>query len=149
MGKAGIAPRFQKERQRQLREAFEARSKSILEPLSGDDKDMLDLSDLYKVIEQEWAKVFKQTWRSSPLSRLKEVVDVRNLLGHPPGEGISLADARRLMDNCRFVLRDARRKGCGPGQGHRGHARKASKGRAAYALVCGRNSSRGHSGGTA
>lgn len=102
----GIAPRFQKERQRQLKEAFEARRKSILEPPTGDDKDMLDLSDLYKVIEQEWAKVFKQAWPSSPLGRLKEVVDVRNLLAHPPAEGISLADARRLMDNCRFVLRD-------------------------------------------
>jgi hypothetical protein len=31
---------------------------------------------------------------------------VRNLLAHPPAEGISLADARRLMDNCRFILRD-------------------------------------------
>src|SRR5260370_34535683 len=69
----GIAPRFQKDRQRQLKEAFDARSKSILEPLRGDEKDMLDLSDLYKVVEQEWAKVFKLTWRSSPLSRLKEV----------------------------------------------------------------------------
>jgi hypothetical protein len=67
----GIAPRFQKERQRQLKEAFDARRKSILEPSTGDEKDMLDLSDLYKVIEQEWAKVFKQTWPGSPLGRLK------------------------------------------------------------------------------
>jgi Swt1-like HEPN len=102
----GIAPRFQKERQRQLKEAFDARRKSILEPPTGDEKDLIELSDLHKVIEQEWAKVFKQTWPSSPLSRLKEVVDVRNLLAHPPAGGISLADARRMMDNCRFILRD-------------------------------------------
>jgi hypothetical protein len=102
----GIAPRFQKERQRQLKEAFDARRKSILEPPSGDEKDLIELSDLHKVIEQEWGKVFKQTWPGSPLNRLKEVVDVRNLLAHPPSEGISLADARRLMDNCRFILRD-------------------------------------------
>ena len=102
----GIAPRFQKERQRQLKEAFDLRRKSILEPPSGDEKNLIQLSDLHKVMEQEWAKVFKQTWPGSPLNRLKEVVDVRNLLAHPPSEGISLADARRLMDNCRFILRD-------------------------------------------
>lgn len=102
----GIAPRFQKERQRQLKEAFDKRRKSILEPPNGDEKDLIELSDLHKVIEQEWAKVFKLNWPGSPLSRLQEVVDLRNLLAHPPAGGISLSDARRLMDNCRFILRD-------------------------------------------
>jgi len=102
----GVAPRFDKQRQMQLQKIFEARRTNVLVPFQGDEKELLDLSDLYKIIEGEWAKVFKGCWSKSPLSWLKEVLDVRNPLAHPTSQGIDRDMARRLLQNCRYVLSD-------------------------------------------
>ena len=62
--KQGIATRFSKERQKRLKEIFDSRTKNVLSPMEGDERELLDLSDLYKVVEGEWAKVFKAVARS-------------------------------------------------------------------------------------
>lgn len=100
----GVAPRFDKKRQEQLKNLFESRRKNVLAPHKGGEEEMLDITDLHKIVEGEWGKVFKAVFPKSPLHWLQEVIDVRNPLAHPTRDGIPAETVRRLLDNCRLIL---------------------------------------------
>lgn len=101
-----VATRFSKERQVQLKEMFESRRKNLLAPLKGDEKEILDITDLHKIIESEWGKVFKHAWSKSPLNWLQEVIDLRNPLAHPTSAGIPKDAAIRLLQDSTLILKD-------------------------------------------